>query len=171
MPSIQFGEWKEKGKRYYSGGGYIYKYSVSVEWTVKNDLDTAIFLSPRITGFGVDTGRLQGHVVNPGQTYSGSCGHEFDWIEGAEDDVTIEYVYSLTPDYSPPYYPLGSATKHIKMPPYSQVSEPGGSPPPSEAPPKFPIANKFISWWRVHPKWRNIREVIGWLRSRPKIFR
>jgi hypothetical protein len=117
MPSIIFDGWREEGKRYWYGGAYIYKYEVSVKWTVYNDLNTAIFLLPRITGFGVDTGYLQGHVINPNQTYNGECGYEFDWIEGAESDVTVEYVYSLD-SFKPPYYNLGSASKHVIMPNY-----------------------------------------------------
>jgi hypothetical protein len=148
MPSIIFDGWREEGKRYWYGGAYIYKYEVSVKWTVYNDLNTAIFLLPRITGFGVDTGYLQGHVINPNQTYNGECGHEFDWIEGAEDDVTIEYVYSLN-SYNPPYYDLGSASKHVIMPNYPEQpppSQPPPSQPPSEQypPPKVVVSGCFI---------------------------
>jgi hypothetical protein len=128
MPSIIFDGWREEGKRYWYGGTYIYKYEVSVKWTVYNDLNTAIFLLPRITGFGVDTGYLQGNVINPNQTYNGECGHEFDWIPGAESDVTVEYVYSLD-SFKPPYYNLGSASKHVIMPSYPEQP----APPPTEA--------------------------------------
>jgi len=131
MPSIIFDGWREEGKRYYYGGAYHYKYIVSVKWTVYNDLNTAIFLLPRIVGFGIDTGYLQGHVVNPNQTYNGECGHEFDWVEGAEDDVTIEYVYSLN-HYNPPYYDLGSTSRHVVMPNYPE------QPPPEQPPPYQP---------------------------------
>jgi len=32
------------------------------------------------------------------------------------------------------------------------------------------IIGEYRFWWRQHPKWRNIRDVIDWLRRRPKII-
>jgi hypothetical protein len=165
VPSIEFDGWREEGKIYSQPPAKYYY--VEVSWTVRNDLNTAIFLCPRVTGFGVDTGYMQGHVVNPGQTYSGACGHEFTWVEGAEDDVTVEYVYSLS-YWNPPYYELGSATHHVVMPPYPAETPPG-SPPPPTPPPKHPIIGRIIDWWRQRPKMTEVGEVREWAKRRPKV--
>jgi len=115
MPSIEFYNWRETPQVYWRPAAKTL--IIEVDWTVRNDLNTAIQLLPRFTGFGIDTGYLLGHVVNPGETYSGSFGQEIPLSPGRADYVTIEYAYVYAPyTKDKPIYPLGSITRYVVHP-------------------------------------------------------